>query len=894
MKKTLPIETFRDLFINRDDIYCIQGSGGSAYYKISRPLNDRVIKDHMLGKQTIGLYQLKNNTVTWALIDIDVNKEIWSRKDFDLKDWENKIAKQAIQIKTILTTKGISSYREKSGFKGEHVWIFFNKPIPSSVAKHTLDSMFKSMPLVDKNIHIELFPKQAQTLDSESPGSLVKAPLGKHQRSGVFSEFIDDISGIINRVSEEKFKKAINEFDAIFSGCSALKDIRAEGIHSEHLGHEERLTLAYIFGNLGNAGLDYIETEVFSKLNDYDVKKTRYQLKRILDKGYKPITCKSLQDKSLCPGPCAAIGSNKSPIVFYYRQKGIKTESEDIKSISRLKDYEMHGHNYYDCGGGKSLPELLSNFILNLHEQVHVDDGIQEKTIFRGHVINEDGIHDIEIDALDFASNEKFTAALYSVLGNSGTYIANPAKVREASNKFSQKNKVKIKKIFGYNENHTKYYTPSLVVSADDIALNNELIISLEGEGQAEMLDMIKIDEKEFKDLKRHIKEDLLKLADMETTHTAFAQTLLPILEPFIDTGDRTRYVYFLRGQSGTGKSFLMQAMQNFYGFFPDDCVSWSSTPYAIQRLGYFFRDCMFLVDDFKIKNISNYNTALQIMQNYADMTARARLISSGTGLAPTYVIRGFFTSTGEDTVTGEASNLARMLVIEYKGKKRDMIRGNIVKKQKRKYRGFTPYYIKHVLNLDKEKISKKMENYMKEFFKIIEGEPNDIRIARNVSLLMTSYYYVANFMWSKKEEIDNNIIKIKIYLIKLMQDSLKDTKQEKASQRFWDYLHEFLASGKLRIVPEAGIVTDFERGAIIGFRSGGKTQLIHKVAFNEIQKILRQSGDSIDHSINAILHDLEADGIIESCKIESRKFNGSSVRTIEIELNKSNLIKNG
>ena len=431
------------------------------------------------------------------------------------------------------------------------------------------------------------------------------------------------------------------------------------------------------------------------------------------------------------------------------------------------------------------------------------------------------------------------------------------------------------------------------MISADGIHTNDDLIISLEGEGQAEMLDMEKISEKEFKDLRTHIKEDLLKLADMETTHTALAHTLLPILEPFLDTGDRTRYVYFLRGQSGTGKSFLMQAMQNFYGFFPDDCVSWSSTPYAIQRLGYFFRDCMFLVDDFKIKNITNYNIALQIMQNYADMTARARLISSGTGLAPTYVIRGFFTSTGEDTVIGEASNLARMLIIEYMGKRRDMIRGEKVKINKRKYRGFNPHYIKYVLNLDKEQIAKTMVFYIKKFFKIIEGEANDIRIARNVSLLMTSYIYLVDFLWNKKEEIDSNIEKIEIYLIKLMQDSLSGTREEKASQRFWDYLHEFLASNKLRIVPEAGIITDAERGAIVGFRSAGKTFLIYKVAFNEIQKILRQSGTSIDHGITAILRDLEADGLLKSSKTESRKFNGNSVRVIEIELDKSDLTKN-
>ncbi len=896
MPKDLPLDVavFKDLFVNREDTYSVQNSDGNSYLRINRPLDRQNIIDHMLGKQTIGLYQLKDNKIKWALIDIDINKEVWSQPGFKVEDWKDKVQEQALKIQETLSKKGVKSYREFSGFKGEHVWIFFDKPTSAALVKNALETMFKNMPLVEPNhMHIEIFPKQAHATDV-GPGSLVKAPLGKHQRSKTFSTFIDDISNI-EFVKEENLNKATNEFDAIFQNCGALRDVRDEGIHSEHLGHDERLALAYIFGNLGKEGVDYVEEELFSKLSDYDPTTTRYHLDRILTKGYRPINCQTLQDKGICPGPCAAIGMSKSPITFYYRQRGVRSDEEEMESTSRLDQYEMKSNSYYETNPAnqKAMPELLSNFVLDLYEQVHIDDGVVKKTIFRGHIVNDEGAHDIEIDANDFASADKLSGAIYAALGNAGTYIGNISKVREASNKYSKKNKINVRKMFGYNEEHTKYYTPTTMITPDGIFDNDELIIDLTGEGQAEMLGMNKIDVKEFEEIKQHIKDDLLELGDYSVTHTALGHAMLPIIEPFIDTGDRTRYIYFVRGQTGSGKSFLLESMQNFYGDFPSDAVTWSSTPNAIQRLGYFFKDAMYLVDDFKLKNLTNYTGAVQVMQNYADMTARSRMTSK-LDIAPSYVIKGFLTVTGEDTVAGEASNLARSIIVEYKSNGRDLTRGAKVKKMKHLYRGFTPYYIQYVLNLDKDKVSDTMENYHKVFFEFVKGQGNDVRIARNAAILMTSYYYLSHFLWNKKEAEDN-IERIKDFLSTSMQESVDGADAEKSSKRFWNYLQEFIAADKLAIAPSTNttkVVNFNRRGVLVGFQSAGKTFIMPDSAYGEIQKILRQSGDQLNHGLNAILHDLEADGIIKSSKRESRKLNGKSVTAIEVQFDKPDLVK--
>lgn len=884
VKLPLSVEQFKKLFVNRDDIYSVQQAHGSGYIKTNRPITEQTIKDHMLGKQTIGLYQLKNNTVKWALIDIDINKEVWSKDGFKIEDWEDKVTKQAEIIQKVLKGRGMSSYRENSGFKGEHVWVFFEHPVSSHLVKSVFDGLFKDMELVDDdNMHIEIFPKQSSATDT-GPGSLVKAPLGKHQRSGKFSKFLDPLEEI-ELVPTTVIDKAVNGLDNIFDNCSAFRNIRDEGIHSEHLAHEARLAVGYVFSNV-EGGPEYIEKTLFSKLSDYDPEKTQKALKTLKEK-YKPITCAKLQEQGFCPGPCANIGNNNSPVAFFFKQKGFK--KDEIKCVNRLEDLIVIENGYYDNKG--TMPEKLSNFVLNLYEQVHVDDGKEQYTIFRGHIINEEGqTFDIEIDADEFSSSEKLTASIYSALGNSGTYVGDITKIRHASNKFSQKNPITIKKIFGYNDSHTKYYTPSVLVTADRITSNEELIISMEGEGQAENLDMSLISDKDFEDLKKHIKNDLLTLADFETTHSCFAHAMLPAIEPFVDVDDKTKYAFFLRGQSGTGKSFLMTAMQNFYGTFPEDVVTWASTPYAIQRLGYFFKDCMFLVDDFKQSNITNYSTMLQILQTYSDNTARARLMSSGKA-AGSWPIKGFVAITGEDTIAGEASNIARMITIEYSGTKRDIDKGERVKRIKQLYKAFTPRYIQHILQQDKDKISDTRQAYLREFLKLIEGQANDVRIARNMAILMTSYTYLAHFLWNKKDA-EAYIAKLKSYLSSLLTDVMGKTLEEKSSRRFWELLQEYIANDSLQIAPDTNTFTTADkRGKIVGFKSGDKIFLIHKVAFAEVQKLMKQSGEPLKHGLNAILQDLRSDGIIKSSKTESRRFNGGNVRVIEIEFDKPDLI---
>ena len=638
--------------------------------------------------------------------------------------------------------------------------------------------------------------------------------------------------------------------------------------------------------------MEYITDEVFSKLSDYDADKTKYHLEKMLQKNYKPVTCETLQHKNLCPGKCAAIGHNKSPIAFFFRQKGMKTGQREIKARSLWDNLDRVNHSYYETIPGSTELEEISNFTMDLYEQLHLVDGIDDidgKTIIRGHIIDMHGSHDIEMDARKFSSDSDLRAEIYTALGNAGVYMKDVTKVRLASNKYSKQNKIKILKVFGYNEDFTKYYTPTVAISADVIKPNDELIIDLNDEPIARQLDLKIIDEATLSDVKEHVDDVLLKLSSDEITHAMFAHTMLPIIDPFVDPGDKSRFTLFIRGQSGTGKSFVGRALQNFYGSFPDEVATWGSTPYSLQRLGYYFKDALFLIDDFKKGNITGkMGMVLQVLQNYADNTTRGRLNSSGQASAESRVIKGSMMITGEDNIEGEASNLARMITLQFPVTRADLVAGEKIKKMRKHYSGLTAHYVKHIMGIDKDSISDKRAEYQLYFNELLgkTSHANQVRISRNIAVLMTSYYYLAHFMWDKKIA-EKNITALINYLGRLSEEIAEAATAERSAEQFVNYLDEFIAAGKLRIVPETPALdlgTDNYRGATpVGFVSGGKTYLIKNLAFNEIQKLLKQSGTELTHSATSIFDDLEKDKRIASARTVPKRFNGKNVRVVEL-----------
>lgn len=136
------IALFRNLFRGREDVFAIrwEGRGGKSGYspagamdwraihaakpedrkrvgrktRILQPLTDEVIKNHLTGKQTIGIYPLLLDETCWFLA-----------LDFDKKSW---MADAAAFIATCGQFQVPAAVERSRSGNGAHVWMFFDPP----------------------------------------------------------------------------------------------------------------------------------------------------------------------------------------------------------------------------------------------------------------------------------------------------------------------------------------------------------------------------------------------------------------------------------------------------------------------------------------------------------------------------------------------------------------------------------------------------------------------------------------------------------------------------------------------------------------------------------------------------------------------------------------------
>jgi len=198
------IALFRSLFRGRADVFAKRwesNTGKSGYSPACRnewvagvcskpcskctncdysPLTDEVIRDHLSGKATVGLYPLLTDETSWFLA-----------VDFDKTSW-------MADVRAFLETceeLGVPAYLERSrSGNGGHVWIFFDRPITAAQARRlgsailtrTMDRRHE----VGLDSYDRLFPNQ-DTMPKGGFGNLIALPLQKAPRDQGNSVFVD-------------------------------------------------------------------------------------------------------------------------------------------------------------------------------------------------------------------------------------------------------------------------------------------------------------------------------------------------------------------------------------------------------------------------------------------------------------------------------------------------------------------------------------------------------------------------------------------------------------------------------------------------------------------------------------------------------------------------------
>ena len=202
------ITLFRSLFRGRDDAYAIRWEsvdGRSGYMpkadrdwksylrakdeerrKVDRltrkfrPLTDDVVRAHLVGEHTIGIYPLLLDETCWLLA-----------VDFDKKTWQ----KDATAFLAVCHELKVPAALERSrSGNGGHVWIFFERAIPATTARKLgcaiLTRTMESRHQVGLDSYDRFFPNQ-DTMPKGGLGNLIALPLQKVPRANGNSVFVN-------------------------------------------------------------------------------------------------------------------------------------------------------------------------------------------------------------------------------------------------------------------------------------------------------------------------------------------------------------------------------------------------------------------------------------------------------------------------------------------------------------------------------------------------------------------------------------------------------------------------------------------------------------------------------------------------------------------------------
>jgi hypothetical protein len=250
---------------------------------------------------------------------------------------------------------------------------------------------------------------------------------------------------------------------------------------------------------------------------------------------------------------------------------------------------------------------LLSNFELVFDKHIQRIDEVDDCAVFVGRLRTSDlQEHPIRIETDDYADDRKLKAKLYNLGGPKLEINGNLTELRNAVAVTSpEPERSNITAAFGWTADKTVFLVPGGRITADGFVANDHstlLRLDLSDCAQASRLGLWPLPPDELLRLRHHVNDDLLPLHHRIVTHTLLGLPGAAILPPF--SGATHRFGGWLKGDTGAGKTLPAKLFMNFFGGFPyldDGCfASWAWTPNNIEKAGYYFRNALFLVDDFK------------------------------------------------------------------------------------------------------------------------------------------------------------------------------------------------------------------------------------------------------------------------------------------------------
>lgn len=497
---------------------------------------------------------------------------------------------------------------------------------------------------------------------------------------------------------------------------------------------------------------------------------------------------------------------------------------------------------------GEVIWEPISNVIIENDSDLIMDDG--SGTTVRHFVLRLLMQHKevtVTISAGDYNDDKRFSAFLLDQLG-SDMWIRpkHLMYVKEAAAILPKSGRAKAEELVythtGWREG--KFLMPNGYI--DEEGFHDLDNVSVELPPNPSMFTRYKTAEPpaDMSIIRQVIKDDVLKVFPYHVTLPAIAHMFLGPLMPFLPAEVKP-YCLWVQGLTGSFKTSYVSLLNCLWGDFRSgDFETWRSTVNAIEKNGYFLKDVSYVVDDFKKVDCTD-RSVTTLMQNYADRHGRSRMRSDGTN-QKTWHIRGTLTVTAEDVPSGEASVLARTLLIQVKGCG-DSDRLTRAQMHAKHLPGVMAKYIQFLAG------KRFKEDY---FFNLIREKQaalpkSHARIKENFATNAVAWELFAEFMGL--QELTDQYHEVMLDVFKNMDST---TKSEQAGAMFVDMVSELLSSGDFYLegIKGADDTRHDEHAKRLGWVCPDYVYLLGSVTLAEANSLRqRLTGSPIKYSAAAI-----------------------------------------
>ena len=323
-----------NLLAGREDMYGIETINSDRRRQVelqAKPLTEEILQEHLSGEFTVATYiQRPNSTVKYLVIDIDVSKKVILKYEKGTREFQiylEKAYQKAQELVKQLLRFGMQSYIENSGYRGYHVWIFFEEWVQVRYVNMFCDVLLKNI-TIEENINFEFFPNKTRIKPGKF-GQALKLPCGFHLVTGERSCFIDEDGKVVtdlnlfldsiakislNTVKKvlaaniglkepleervvdrnlEAFENIPDTIQEILKNCNLMRYLCQKSRKTGYLTHFERLSVLYVFGHLGEEGKQFVHQIMEFTLN-YQYHITEKFIRKIPE---KPISCVKLREQ---------------------------------------------------------------------------------------------------------------------------------------------------------------------------------------------------------------------------------------------------------------------------------------------------------------------------------------------------------------------------------------------------------------------------------------------------------------------------------------------------------------------------------------------------------------------------------------------------------------------